>query len=104
MPNLSKLMKQAQRMQRQMEDIQSALATRTVEGTSGGGAVKVTARCDGSLAGVKIDPAAVSPDDVSMLEDLILTAANQAIGEAKEIYNAEMGKVSAGMGGLGGLM
>ena len=103
MSSLGKLMKQAQRMQRQMEEIQTALAARTVEGTSGGGAVKVTARCDGSLAGVKIDPAAVSPDDVSMLEDLILTAANQAIGEAKEIYNAEMGKVSAGMG-LPGMM
>ncbi len=96
-------MKQAQRMQRQMEETQTALAARTVEGTSGGGAVKITARCDGSLAGVKIDPAAVSPDDVSMLEDLILTAANQALGQAKEIYNAEMGKVSAGMN-LPGMM
>ena len=65
---------------------------------SGDGIYQVTARCDGSLAGVKIDPAAVSPDDVSMLEDMILTAANQAIGEAKEIYNSEMGKVSGGMG------
>jgi DNA-binding YbaB/EbfC family protein len=103
MSTIGKLMKQAQRMQRQMEEIQTALAARTVEGTSGGGAVKVTARCDGSLAGVKIDPAAVSPDDVSMLEDMILTAANQAIAEAKEIYNAEMGKVSAGIG-LPGMM
>lgn len=103
MSSLGKLMKQAQRMQRQMEEIQTALAARTVEGSSGGGAVKVTARCDGSLAGVKLDPAAVSPDDVSMLEDMILTAANQALAEAKEIYNAEMGKVSAGMG-LPGMM
>ncbi len=103
MSSLGKLMKQAQRMQRQMEETQTALAARTVEGTSGGGAVKITARCDGSLAGVKIDPAAVSPDDVSMLEDLILTAANQALGQAKEIYNAEMGKVSAGMS-LPGIM
>lgn len=103
MSSLGKLMKQAQRMQRQMEETQTALAARTVEGTSGGGAVKITARCDGSLAGVKIDPAAVSPDDVSMLEDLILTAANQALGQAKEIYNAEMGKVSAGMN-LPGMM
>ena len=103
MSSLGKLMKQAQRMQRQMEEVQTALAARTVEGTSGGGAVKITARCDGSLAGVKIDPAAVSPDDVSMLEDLILTAANQALSQAKEIYNAEMGKVSAGMN-LPGMM
>ncbi len=103
MSSLGKLMKQAQRMQRQMEETQTALAARSVEGTSGGGAVKITARCDGSLASVKIDPAAVSPDDVSMLEDLILTAANQALGQAKEIYNAEMGKVSAGMN-LPGMM
>lgn len=96
-------MKQAQRMQRQMEEIQSSLSSRTVDGTSGGGAVKVTATCDGALKAVKIDPAAVSPDDVSMLEDMILTAANQALGEAKEIYNAEMGKVSAGLS-MPGLM
>jgi DNA-binding YbaB/EbfC family protein len=103
MSSIGKLMKQAQRMQRQMEEIQASLAAKTVEGTSGGGAVKVTARCDGSLAAVKIDPAAVSPDDVSMLEDMILTAANQALAEAKEVYNAEMGKVTAGIG-LPGMM
>lgn len=103
MSSIGKLMRQAQRMQRQMEEIQTSLATRTVDGTSGGGAVKVTATCDGALKAVKIDPAAVSPDDVSMLEDLILTAANQALGEAKEIYNSEMGKVSAGLG-MPGLM
>lgn len=90
-------------MQREMEEIQAALATRTVEGTSGGGAVKVTATCDGALKSVKIDPAAVSPDDVTMLEDLILTATNQALAEAKEINSSEMGKVTAGMGGMGGL-
>lgn len=101
MSSLGKLMKQAQRMQRQMEEIQASLASRTVEGTSGGGAVKVTATCDGALKAVKIDPAAVSPDDVTMLEDMILTAANQAIADAKEIYNDEMGKVTGGMGGLG---
>jgi DNA-binding YbaB/EbfC family protein len=103
MSSIGKLMKQAQRMQRQMEEIQASLAERTVDGTSGGGAVKVTARCDGSLVSVKIDPAAVSPDDVTMLEDMILTAANQALAEGKEIYNQEMGKVSAGMG-MPGLM
>lgn len=103
MSSIGKLMKQAQRMQRQMEEIQSSLASRTVDGTSGGGAVKVTATCDGALKAVKIDPAAVSPDDVSMLEDMILTAANQALGEAKEIYNSEMGKVSAGLS-MPGLM
>ena len=89
-------MKQAQRMQQQMEQIQSQLAARTVEATSGGGAVKVAARCDGSIASIKIDPQAVNPTDVQLLEDMILTAANQALGQAKEISTAEMGKVTAG--------
>jgi len=96
MSSIGKLMKQAQRMQQQMEQIQSQLAARTVEATSGGGAVKVAARCDGSIASIKIDPQAVNPTDVQLLEDMILTAANQALGQAKEISTAEMGKVTAG--------
>jgi DNA-binding YbaB/EbfC family protein len=98
-----KLMKQAQKAQRQMEAIQAELAGKTVEGTSGGGAVKVVANCEGALVSVKIDPDAISPEDVQMLEDMILTAANQAISEAKNIYNAEMAKVTSGMG-LPGMM
>ncbi len=89
-------MKQAQRMQQQMEEIQSALANRTVEATSGGGAVKASARCDGTLAAIKIDPQAINPADAALLEDMILTAVNQALAQAKEISNAEMGKVTAG--------
>lgn len=89
-------MKQAARMQQQMEQIQADLATRKVEATSGGGAVKAVATCDGALAQIKIDPAAVNPADVQMLEDLVLTAANQALAKAKEISTAEMGKVTSG--------
>jgi len=96
-------MKQAARMQQQMEQIQAALALRTVEATSGGGAVKVTAKCDGSIASVKIDPAALNPADAQIVEDMILTAANQALAQAKEISNAEMGKATAGFN-LPGLM
>jgi DNA-binding YbaB/EbfC family protein len=103
MSSIGKLMKQAQRMQQQVEQIQSALAQRTVEATSGGGAVKVTARCDGTLASIKIDPQAVNPSDAQLLEDMILTAANQALAQAKEISTAEMGKVTAGFN-LPGLM
>ena len=96
-------MKQAARMQQQMEQVQAQLAARTVEATSGGGAVKITAKCDGSLASVKIDPQALNPADAQLLEDMIQTAANQALAQAKEIYNAEMGKVTAGLSlpGLG---
>ena len=83
-------------MQQQMEQIQAALALRTVEATSGGGAVKVTAKCDGSIASVKIDPAALNPADAQIVEDMILSAANQALAQAKEISNAEMGKATAG--------
>jgi DNA-binding YbaB/EbfC family protein len=90
-------MKQAARMQQQMEEIQNKLAARTVDATSGGGTVKVTAKCDGSIASIKIDPAAINPADAQLLEDMILTAANQALGQAKEISNAEMGKVTSGL-------
>ena len=97
MSSISKLMKQAARMQQQMEEVQAQLAAKTVEATSGGGAVKVIAKCDGSLAAIKIDPAALNPSDAQLVEDMILTATNQALAQAKEISNAEMGKVSAGM-------
>ena len=90
-------MKQAQRMQQQMEEIQADLAKRTVEASSGGGAVKVTAKCDGTVASIKIDPQALNPADAQLVEDMILTAANQALGQAKEISNAEMGKVTSGL-------
>ena len=96
MSSLGKLMKQAARAQQQMEQIQNQLATRTVEATSGGGAVKVVVKCDGTITSVKIDPQALNPSDAQVLEDMILTAANQALGQAKEISNAEMGKATAG--------
>ncbi len=96
MSSIGKLMKQAARMQQQMEQIQSDLAKRTVEATSGGGAVKVVARCDGTLASIKIEPQAINPADAQLLEDMVVTAANQALAQAKEISTAEMGKVTAG--------
>jgi DNA-binding protein YbaB len=79
-----------------MEQTQAALAARTVEATSGGGAVKVVAKCDGTLASIKIDPAAASPGDVQLIEDMVLTAANQALEQAKKISTEEMGKVTQG--------
>ena len=96
MSSIVNLMKQAARMQQQIEQIQTALVNRTVEATSGGGAVKVVAKCDGTIASIKIDPQALNPSDAQLLEDMILTAANQALGQAKEISNAEMGKATAG--------
>src|SRR5476649_2856917 len=96
MSNIGKLMKQAARMQQQMEQIQTQLAARTVEATSGGGAVKVIAKCDGTIASIKIDPQALNPSDAELVQDMILTAANQALTQAKEISNTEMGKVTQG--------
>jgi DNA-binding YbaB/EbfC family protein len=97
MSSIGKLMKQAARIQRQMEETQAQLATRTVEATSGGGAVKVVAKCDGTVASIKIDPQAINPSDAQLLEDLILTATNSALSQAKEISTAEMGKVTTGL-------
>jgi len=96
-------MKQAARMQQQMEQIQADLAKRTVDASTGGGAVKVTAKCDGTLSSIKVDPQALNPGDAQLLEDMLLTAVNQALSQAKDISNAEMGKATSGFSlpGLG---
>ncbi len=103
MSSIGKLMKQAARVQRQAEEMQAQLANRTVEASSGGGVVKVVARCDNTIASIRIDPQAINPADAALLEDLVLTAVNNALGQAKEVYAAEMGKVTSGLGlpGLG---
>jgi DNA-binding YbaB/EbfC family protein len=98
MASLNKLMKQAMRAQQQAEQMQAQLAERTVETTSGGGAVKVVARCDGSVQSIKVDPEALSPDDAEMLEDMLLSAVNGAITQGQEIQKAEMAKITSGMG------
>ena len=103
MSGIGKLMKQAARMQQQIEPVQSDLAKRTVQATSGGGAVTDVAKCDGTIASIKLDPQAANPSEVQLLEDLVLSAANQALSQAKEVSQAEMGKVTAGFS-LPGMM
>ena len=103
MSSIGKLMKQAARIQRQMEETQNQLSAKMVETSSGGGAVKVTAKCDGSIASIKIDPQAINPADAQLLEDMILTAVNSALALAKEVSSAEMGKVTSGFN-IPGLM
>jgi len=103
MSSIGKLMKQVARAQQDAARIQAELAARTVETTVGGGAVKVTAKCDGNIIGIKLDPQALNPADAQLLEDMILSAVKQAQDQAREIGNAEMGKLSAGMG-LPGMM
>jgi DNA-binding YbaB/EbfC family protein len=102
MANIGKLLKQAARAQEQIQQIQADLATRTVEGSSGGGAVKVVAKCEGALVSIKINPQAVNPADVAFLEDLVLTAVNQAL-EAGQLSREEMAKATAGLN-IPGLM
>lgn len=98
MSSIGKLMKQAARMQQQMEQVQTGLAARTVEGSSGGGVVKVVAKCDGTLASIKIDPQAVNPADTQLIEDMVLAAVNTALVKARDLAAAEMSKVTGGMG------
>ncbi len=96
MSSIGKFVKQAARVQRQIEEVQAQLALRTVEASSGGGVVKVVAKCDGTVSSLKIDPQAINPGDAQLLEDLILAAVNNALSRAKEISSAEMGKVTSG--------
>lgn len=100
--NMNNLMKQAQKMQKDMEKLQEELGDKTVEASVGGGAVTVVATCNKEIKEIKIKPEVVDPDDVEMLEDLILAALNEALRSAEELKNSEMSKVTGGMGGFPG--
>lgn len=95
--NMNNLMKQAQKMQRKMEEAQAALADKTVETTSGGGAVKIEITGKRVIKSIKINPEVVDPDDVEMLEDLMLSAVNEALRQAEELANSEMSKITGGV-------
>lgn len=104
MVNMMKLMKQANDMQKNMEKMQAELAEKTVEFSSGGGMVSVIARGDMSIESITIDPKVVDPEDVEMLQDLVLAAVDGATKAAKELASEEMGKITGGMGLPGGGM
>lgn len=97
MANIMKMMKQAQEMQKNMEKMQAELAEQTVEFSAGGGMVTVVAKGDISVQSIKIDPKAVDPDDVEMLEDLVLAGVDGALKKAQEMVSTEMGKLTQGM-------
>lgn len=97
MNNMNQMMKQVKKMQEQMLKAQEELATKTVEGTSGGGVVTVEVNGHKQILSINIKPEAVDPDDVEMLQDLVLTAVNDALAKAEEIANADMGKFTGGM-------
>jgi DNA-binding YbaB/EbfC family protein len=98
MGNMNNLMKQAKKMQEQMLKMQEELEEKTVEATVGGGVVTVIANGKKEILEITIHPEAVDPDDVEMLQDLILAAVNEAIRKADEMVQSEMSKLTGGMG------
>lgn len=100
--NMNNLMKQALKMQRQAEENQKALEEKEFTATAGGGAVEVTVSGKKEITKVKLDEEVVDPDDIEMLEDLIMAATNEALRKMEEESAALMSKLTGGLGGLGG--
>lgn len=98
--NMNNIMKQAQKMQKQMEEMQKEIEAKEFESSVGGGAVVVKANGKKEIVSINIKPEVVDPDDVEMIEDLILTAVNEALKKADEETANKMGKLTGGMGGL----
>ena len=101
--NMYNLMKQAQKMQKQMEENQKALEEKEFTASAGGGAVEVTISGKKVVKAVKLSEEVVDPDDIEMLEDLIMAATNEALRKVEEEASASMSKLTGGFGGLGGL-
>ena len=103
--NIGQIAKMAQQMQAQMAQAQQELAETTLEATAGGGAVRIVITGAQEVRSVEIDPSAVDPDEVDMLQDLVMTAVNEAISRSKELERERMGKIAGGMGipGMPGL-
>ncbi len=101
--DMRQLMEQAQRMQAQLQQAQADLAEQTFEGSAGGGVVKATVKGSGELLAVDIDASVVDPDDVEMLNDLVVAAVNSAMAASADAQSEAMGGVAGGMD-LGGLL
>ena len=97
MVDMGKMMKQAQKLQQQMNKLQEELGEKTVEASTGGGMVKVVATGKREIQSIEISPEVVDPDDIEMLQDLTLAAINEALRKAEELATAEMGKIAGGM-------
>ena len=97
--NMGNLMKQAQKMQKQMEDATKELEEKEVTATAGGGAVEVTISGKKEVTKVKLSEEVVDPDDIEMLEDLIMAAANEALREIEQTSQQTMAKITGGLGG-----
>ncbi len=97
MGNMQNMMKQMQKMQKQMEEAQNELGEKTVEGTAGGGMVTIVITGQKKVVDIKIDPEAVDPEDVEMLQDTILAALNDAMDKAEKLSESTMGQFTKGM-------
>ena len=100
-PNMNQILRQAQKMQEELMAAQEQLKHETVEGSAGGGMVRVQISGDLELKELTIDPEAIDPDDPDMLGDLVLSAVNQALASAQELHASKLGGVTGGLGGLG---
>ena len=97
MKGFGNIMKEAQKLQAQMEQLQAEAAKKTVEATAGGGMVTVVANGKQEIVSIKIDREVINPEDAQMLEDLVLAASNEALRKSKEMVQGEMSKITAGL-------
>jgi DNA-binding YbaB/EbfC family protein len=100
-PNMQQLLKQAQKMQQDMLEAQESLKDEVVEASAGGGMVTVQVTGDLNVKSIKIDPQAVDPEDVELLQDMVLAAVNEALRSAQELAESKLGGIAGGLGGLG---
>src|SRR5947208_13826289 len=102
-PNMNQMLKQVQKMQQDMMAAEESLKDEVVEASAGGGMVTVEVTGDLHVKSVKIDPQAVDPDDVELLQDMVLAAVNEALRAAQELASSKLGGIAGDLGGLGGL-
>jgi DNA-binding YbaB/EbfC family protein len=100
-PNMQQMLQQVQKMQQEMMAAQESLKDEVVEASAGGGMVTVKVTGDLNIKSVTIDPQAVDPDDVELLQDMVLAAVNEAIRSAQELASSKLGGIAGGLGGLG---
>jgi nucleoid-associated protein EbfC len=100
-PNMNQMMKQVQKMQQEMMAAQESLKDEIVEASAGGGMVKVKVSGELELKEITIDPGAVDPDDVELLQDMVLAAVNEGLRAAQELAASKLGGIAGGLGGLG---
>jgi nucleoid-associated protein EbfC len=100
-PNMQQMLKQAQKMQQDMIEAQESLKDEVVEASAGGGMVTVQVTGDLNVKSIKIDQQAVDPDDVELLQDMVLAAVNEALRSAQELASSKLGGIAGGLGGLG---